>query len=340
MPRMIRWATALLLSLAGACAQSGPFHVQTKVVQVPVSVTAKGGDTVDGLVARDFRVLDDGVPQVVTVDDFGTGLAPISLVIAIQTSGISTPALASIRHIGGMIQPLVAGARGEVAVMSFDSRVQWLQDFTRDDDKIRDAVKNLKPGAAGQARMLDAIAEAADHMRTRRGRKILLLISETRDRGSETKFPQALEALEREGIQVFAAHYSAYATALIAKPKDQQEAPPPEPFSPDPEDPPNPPPTVDFLAIFVEAVRVGKTNVVQALTQATGGADFSFTKQRGVESAIEQFGLEVHSQYILSFPQGKGATGLHRIQVTLPNRADASIRSRQTYWAEPTSDAP
>jgi hypothetical protein len=72
--------------------QNVPFHVQTKVVLVPVRVTDKHGRYVDGLRARDFNVRDDGALQEVTVDDFGTGLDPVSLVIAIQPSGISMPA--------------------------------------------------------------------------------------------------------------------------------------------------------------------------------------------------------------------------------------------------------
>ena len=239
--------SAVLSWLGCVAAQNGSFRVQTKVVQVPVSVTAKNGRSIDGLVARDFRVLDDGAQQEITVDDFNTGLPRISLAIAVQKSGISTPALTSIRRIAGMIQPLVTGPRGEAAVVTFDSQIKWLQDFTPDDDKIQYAVQSLKPGSLGQARMLDAIAEAVDRMQQRKGRKVLLLISEARDRGSETKFQQAIEAVERQGIQVFAAHYSAYATSLIAKPKDLPELPP-SPDSDDPEDPPNPPPTVNFLA--------------------------------------------------------------------------------------------
>ena len=90
---MRRVVVCLLSCLGGIAAQNVPFRVQTKVVQVTVSVTDKYGRVVDGLTAPDFRVLDDGVPQEVTVDDFFTGLAPISLAIAVQTSGISTPAL-------------------------------------------------------------------------------------------------------------------------------------------------------------------------------------------------------------------------------------------------------
>jgi len=331
---MGRVAFYMLFCLAGAAAQNGSFRVQTKVVQVPVNVTGKDGQPVDGLAPRDFSVLDDGVPQKVTVDDFGTGLPRISLAIAIQTSGISTPALASIRHIAGMIQPLVIGGRGEAAVVAFDSRIQWLQDFTPDDDKIESAVKNLKPGSSGAARMLDAISEVADHMQQRKGRKVLLLISESRDRGSETKLPQAIEAVERHGIQVFAAHYSAYATSLIAKPKDLPETPSIETYSDDPEDPPNQPPGVDFVAMIAETARLGKANAVKALTLVTGGSDFPFTKERGIENAIKKLGLEVHSQYILSFPQPKNAAGLHRIDVSAPDHNDFLIRSRRTYWAD------
>ena len=220
-------------------------------------------------------------------------------------------------------------------MVAFDSRIKWLQDFTPDDDKVRNAINNLKPGAVGQARMLDVIVDVANRMQARKGRKMLLLISESRDRGSETTFQPAIEAVTRQGIQVFAAHYSAYTTALLAKPKDLQEAPPPEPDSDDPEDPPNPPPTVDFIAILSELGRLGKTNAVQALTHVTGGSDYPFAGERGIEDAIEKLGLEVHSQYILSFPQPKIAgPGLHRISVTLPNYADATIRFRRTYWAD------
>jgi VWFA-related protein len=178
-------------------AQNGPFRVQTQVVQVPVSVTDRNGRNVDGLAAGDFALLDNGVRQEVNLDDFDTGLAPISLVVAIQTSGISTPALTKIRRIGRLIQPLVIGQEGEAAVVTFDSDIKWLQDFTSDDDKIRDAVMKIKAGSMGQARMLDAIAAVSDRIKQRKGRRMLLLISESRDRGSRTTFQQAMETLER-----------------------------------------------------------------------------------------------------------------------------------------------
>lgn len=331
------WACISLYSaLLGLLpAQNAPFRVQTKVVQVPVRVTDKEGRNIDGLRAKDFDVRDDGVRQEITADDFFTGLAPISLVIAVQTAGISTPALTKIRRIGGMIQPLVTGARGEVAVLTFDRDVKWAQDFTRDDAKIAQAVKSLKVGSAMQrARLLDAIAEAAGRMKDRKGRKMLLLISESRDRGSETPFEQAVEAVERQGIEVFGAHYSAYATTLIAKPEDLPDvtAPPTTPINP--AEPLYSTGSVDLLGMLVELGRLAKTNTIDALTRATGGSDYPFLKERGIEDAIQKLGAEVHSQYILSFPQRDNAPGLHQIQVSVQGRGDLKIRARSSYWAE------
>lgn len=91
---------------------------------------------------------------------------------------------------------------------------------------------------------------------------------------------------------------------------------------------------MDFLAIFSEFGRLGKTNVVRMLTRVTKGFDYLFARERGIEDAIERLGAEVHSQYILSFPQAKNEAGLHRIEVSVPHRAGLLIRSRRTYWSD------
>ena len=59
--------------------------------------------------------------------------------------------IASLRRIGAMIQPLVTGERGEVAVVAFDRDIRWLQDFTRNQDKIHSAIKSVKTGSSAGA---------------------------------------------------------------------------------------------------------------------------------------------------------------------------------------------
>jgi VWFA-related protein len=338
--RMFAWfapwfALCVVLFAGFATAQNSTtapeFRAETNVVQVPVTVVDKKGHAVTGLTADSFKLLDDGAPREITLDTFDTGVAPISLVAAIQTAGISTPALTKIRHIGGMIEPMVTGTSGAAAVVTFDEEIKWLQDFTADSAAIQAAVSNVTPNTYMEARMLDAIIMAADRLRQRRGRKVLLLISETRDRGSKTTFQAALDTVQRDGIEVFAAHYSAYSTAFASKPEDQpalHDAPAPRIEGPDG------PPSTNILGIFTEIARLGKTNAIQALTQATGGSDYPFVKERGIENAIEKLGAEIHSQYILSFPlppAGPAEPTMHRIDVSVPGHPEYRIRARQAY---------
>jgi VWFA-related protein len=310
---MLRYFTFLFCSFVAA-AQDRTFRVQTRVVQVPAFVTDKSGRNVDGLRAPDFMVLDNGVPQDITVDDFSAGLPPVSLVVAIQSSAISRVALTSIRRVAGMIQSLVTGDRGEAAVVSFDDEIHWLQDFTASDENIRTAIKGLNPGGLSGARMFDTVVEVAGHTKARPGRKILLLISQSQDSGSKAKFKQAVEAVERENIEVFAAHYSAYAMSWIAKPEDFPDKP-----------------ELDAM-FFAELARIGATNHAKALALATGGTDYSFARRQGIENALGRLAAEVHSQYILSFTQRERSAGMHRIEVSLVGRAGLFVRARRAYW--------
>jgi VWFA-related protein len=330
-PRFAACALCAACAFAQSEARNRPqeqsFRVETRVVQVPVTVTDARGRNVEGLTARDFTVLDDRLPREVALDIFGAGVAPISLAIAVQSSAISAAALAKIRRIGGMIQPLVIGRRGEAAIVTFDEEIRWSRDFTSEHDAIQSAMKNLTTGSPMKARMFDTVIEVAERMTRRPGRKVLLLISESRDRGSKAHLEEALRAVEREGIEIFAASYSAYASAFTAR---AGELPPPsEPH---------------YLSVFNELARLGKTNDLQALTQATGGSNYPFLKERAIEKAVEKLGVEVHSQYILSFPPNLEHRGMHQIDVSMSDRPDRRrpginpqdfrLRARRAYWAE------
>ena len=58
---------------------------------------------------------------------------------------------------------------------------------------------------------------------------------------------------------------------------------------------------VDALGGIEELKRLANENVAEALTKATGGVVFGFTKQKALEEAIQKFGAELHSQYMISF---------------------------------------
>ena len=93
---------------------------------------------------------------------------------------------------------------------------------------------------------------------------------------------------------------------------------------------------MDVVPLIVEIMRDVKAifvdNPAEKMTKATGGQEFSFYKQRGLEEAIAKVGSEVHSQYIITYsPSTKDDGGWHDIRVSL-NRQDLKVRARPGYW--------
>ena len=340
----MRYAPVLALAVSLA-AQDTRFDVQSRLVLVPVTVTDAKGRSVDGLEAQDFVVLDNGRPQTAVVDSIATGVAPIALVVAVQSSGISAAVLAKAVKIGAMIQPLITGERGCAALVSFDERIQWRQDCTSDPAALVRAFQMLQPGEEKRARMLDAVQEAVRVLRARpNARRVLFLISESRDRDSETDLESAVIAAQTAGVRFYAAPYSAFKTAFTAKPSGSRAPRPPRgPERPgtDTGSPPShanvpiPPPQdrVDLLGGFGELARLGKTKDTQVLTGSTGGMLFPFARQSGLEHAIEKLGTDLHTQYVLSFTPQSPAPGFHRLEVRLSRDSRWRIRARPGYWA-------
>jgi VWFA-related protein len=216
-----------------------------------------------------------------------------------------------------MIQPLIAGERGAAAVLSFDEEVRVIEQFTSDGSKIRQAFQKIHGHSGTGGRMLDAMTEALAMLDERPGnhRRILILLSEARDRGSKTKLPDAIESVQREGAIVYPLTYSAYKTPWTARPEDN--------------------PTSDGSPItgLGDLFRLGKENTAEALAKASGGEKISFNTLGALEKAIARASAEIHSEYLVSFaPAESDNHGFHRLEVTVPSRRDAVVRARTGYW--------
>jgi hypothetical protein len=79
------WVHLFLLALltGGTLSQEPTFHTQSNVVVIPALVKSAKGEGVYGLAAKDFIVEDDGVEQIVHLDEAAEGSA-VSVVVAIQ----------------------------------------------------------------------------------------------------------------------------------------------------------------------------------------------------------------------------------------------------------------
>src|SRR5262250_2516212 len=106
----------LLLVLAAAIL-AAQFRTTSTLVIAPTTVTDATGKYVDGLQPKDLILYDNNVPQPIQVEE---AFNPLSLVVAIQTSANSSPNLDKLGSSGILFTHLVAGDRGQTALMTFD----------------------------------------------------------------------------------------------------------------------------------------------------------------------------------------------------------------------------
>jgi len=322
-----------------------PIVIHVPNIVVPALVTDKDGNIMNNLQPSQFHLYDNGREQDIHVD---TEFQPISLVIAIEASNRDDAILKQIRKVGSMIEPLVIGDAGEAAVIAFDHRVRTLQDFTSDPQKIKDSIAKVTAGGT-QSRMIDAVDSAILMLRHRPKdrRRIILLISETRDNGSMARGRPTLTALNLSNITVYTADISQISRRLT----EQPEPPRPDPIAPEARNLPmgaNTPLAVQhntglgnsaefvplFREIYTDAKAIFIRNPIQVFTKGTGGTQFSFIKQRGLEDAIAKIGTEIHSQYLISYAPKKETLlegGYHDLKVTV-EYPRARVQTRPGYW--------
>ncbi|MEO8595242.1 MAG: VWA domain-containing protein [Candidatus Solibacter sp.] len=320
------------------------FRTGIEVVQAPVLVFDKDGNFVDGLQAPQFHLFDNGKEQNINVD---VAYQPISLVICLQANAHVEGVLSQVKKIGSLIEPLLIGEQGEAAVIAFDSRIRTLQDFTSDSDKITKAVSTIRAGSNAN-RMIDAVSAATRMLRTRptNRRRIILYVGETRDNSSETRAREALLDLQYANVLFYPVDMSRLISTLSAKPDPGRQDLRPPAMHPMPSGVPATPTTVqqaygiggggraEFVPLMVEVFKdvkaIFKDNPVEVFTKGTGGTEYSFFKQRGLEDAIQKIGAELHSQYFVSYtPNNMTEGGFHTLEVVV---GAYKTQTRPGYW--------
>ena len=324
-------------------------RVPVEYVLVPTTVLDPDGHGyVNGLSAGDFEILDNGKPQKVVSD---VSEQPLSVVVAIQANSDVEPLLPIIRKSGIMLHGLVTGENGDVAVLAFDHRMQLLQDFTSDPNKIDDAMQKLR-GGSSTAALIDAVVEA-DRMLVRHDRngstarrRVIVLLSRNADKGSQAHLQETIRGMQFHNVIVYCIDISKVMTAVLKKPDYPRPAAGGIP--------PAAQPNLRGNGAYSETTNVKqqmngnvldavppllrsihdlfKKTPAEAFTYFTGGRIYSFARERGLEEAITDIGKDLNSQYVLSYsPNNKEEPGFHNITVTV-NRPGLKIRTRTGYW--------
>jgi Ca-activated chloride channel family protein len=158
------------------------FRASVDVVTISAVVRDKQGRFVPALTKDDFTVLDNGQKRPILEfqpDENG----PISVALLVDGSGSMRHFSAVCRRVGELLLTQLNDHSDDVALLSFDSRLVRLREFTSDFQQFRSGLNEVENWGASS--IYDAIAGAADvvHKHTRK-RRAVVVVTDGRDNWS------------------------------------------------------------------------------------------------------------------------------------------------------------
>ena len=184
--------------MAGLAAQQ-TFSSQVETVRVDVSVR-QDGQAVTGLVAENFEVFDNGVPQ--KVDFVAHEASAVSVVIALDLSGsVQGIRLEQLQRAGGRLVGMLAPGE-TAAVIGFTELVSIQSGFTGDKPRL---IASLQQPAEGRDTALaDAVHAALVLGASQTGRSLVIVFSDGADTASFLSSDLVLNTARRAGPVVYA----------------------------------------------------------------------------------------------------------------------------------------
>ena len=317
--------------------------VESNFVQVPVTVKDKDGRLVDGLLPKDFSVLENGKKQELkffTSDPFELSVAIVLDLgmpdVAVQKVNQTFPALV------GAFSPY-----DEVALYTYSSTVSQVSDFNAANTKLTAVLNQIKtvrghnngPAILGgpfgpqgptvngmpvggppvqpvntppkEAHVLnDAILRAALDLskRDRTRRKVIFVISDGREFGSKASYGDVLKLLLAQGIQIKAVAVESAALPLYSK--------------------------LERLHL----PREGYGNILPKYASATGGGNvYTELSRNAIEESYAQITSEARNQYTLGYTtRATASTAYRNIEIRL-DRPGLNIYAKDGYYPVPAA---
>jgi VWFA-related protein len=307
-------------------------------VSVPVTVKDHDGKMVEGLLAKDFTILENGAAQKLTF--FTSDPFPLAAALIID-QGLPDPVLRKINQtfaaLGGAFGPF-----DEVAVFTYGNTVNKRQDFGNT-TRMGLALQRLKdetgdnagasvvggpfgsgpqtnskpmPGASQVITptpeyhvLNDAILQAAQELahRSPTSRKIIFIISDGQEYGSRASYAQVLKVLLTDGIAVYGIGVDTAAMPVYNK---------------------------------VAKARIpgfGYTNILPKYANATGGDVLDEFSRDSIESAYSRITVEAKNQYTLGYNTDQRPSSNYRDIEVRVKRPGLEVTAKHGYYPLPPS---
>jgi Ca-activated chloride channel family protein len=271
--------------------------VNVNLVNVFVTVTDAQGSPVGGLNKDNFILKEDDHPQRIAVFDKQSAV-PLSIALAIDTSLSTRRDLpleqASAKHfVHTILRPVDA-----LSVYAFSETVrEATKGFTSDLKHIDDGIDHIRVGAA--TALYDAIYVTSRELDHRKGRKVLVLITDGGDTISRVDYKEAVRAAEE-------------AEALVY--------------------------SIIIVPVEASAGReTGGEHALIQLSEDTGGKYYYATSNAELDAAFRKISDELRTQYLLAYypSEHTSFSEFRRIEVNIsgmPDSAAYHVRHRAGYY--------
>ncbi|HXF26280.1 MAG TPA: VWA domain-containing protein, partial [Bryobacteraceae bacterium] len=288
----------LLLGGIFVLAQENVFRMDVRLVRLLVTVKDSAGGLVGSLNKQDFTVLDDGVPQTVSVFERRTE-QPLSIAVMVDTSGSTAKDLHyELDSVSRFLHALLREGNPEdaAALYSFNWQVTLQAAFTRRIDQLEYRLRRLR--SEGGTSLYDAVYLASRSTEGRDGRHVLVVVTDGGDTTSDIDFNAALEAAQLAETIIY---------------------------------------PILVIPIANDAGRnTGGEHALTTIAQRTGGRVFAPSLGPSLDAAFDEILRELRTQYYLGFyPQNVPPTKnrFHMIAVKV-SRPGLHVFTRSGYYGE------
>jgi VWFA-related protein len=266
-------------------------------VMLPVLVTDKKGNFVDGLAKNDFviRVGDSTVP----FDTFERDQsAPVSFAFLLDTSGsmgISNKLENAKNAIRSILRNRLPGDDFSLFAFS-EGQVRLVSDSSADPAGLVRALWDLE--ASGQTALFDAVAATPEMMKGRNNKRAILLFTDGVDNASHLTATKMAELLQRVSVPVYPIGMK----------------------------------TASFDLVSEEQRRDLSVETLQLLAGSSGGKMHLVGGTEDLRPLAARISEEVRQQYLLGFaPSGRGDVTYRIVIVSVAKPGSWVVRTRRGY---------
>ena len=312
------------------------FKSGVELINVNATVTDASGRFVSGLRQEDFTVYEDD--QLMDVSHFSSDRVPVSLGIALDTSGsmAGTKIQSAQEALDRFLYDLL-DRQDEIFLYRFSNVPVLLQPWTSDRQLLSRALGRITPN--GGTAMYDAVSEAIPLAQSGQHRKkALLVVSDGNDTTSGTDIRALKQQIRESEVLVYAIGIDGEEEGYTYRPPPRAPIPIPLPFPPGrgrgrgwPY-----PPTGGGTSGWPRSARGDDRVNVAALrdmTDDSGGRTEIIRDARDLNPSTASIADELSKQYYLGYQaSGKKDGRWHAIRVEVRNR-NYRVRARRGYVA-------